>query len=98
MGTPRLATKAKTEPKAGRPKSEPRPPKSSLIEEMAKDPFVTPEEMAETFRVDPKTVSRWCRIGKFGRAPGVIQLPGKAGKYRVRTSTFKRALEAASGK
>jgi excisionase family DNA binding protein len=34
--------------------------------------LMTPHEVADAFRVDPKTVTRWARLGKirFIRTPG----------------------------
>lgn len=36
------------------------------------EPLMSPGEVAQLFRVDPKTVSRWARMGriKFCRTPG----------------------------
>jgi len=36
------------------------------------EPLLTPAEVAEMFRVDPKTVTRWARAGKLTsiRTPG----------------------------
>lgn len=70
--------------------------KSTLPAEMAKDPFMTPGEIAKEQRVDPKTVSRWAKRGLFGEAPDVIRLPGHNGARRVRTSAVRRAIEAAT--
>ncbi len=71
-------------------------PKSTLPAEMAKDPFMTPGEIAKEQRVDPKTVSRWAKAGKFGEAPDVIRLPGHNGARRIRTSAVRRAVRAAT--
>ncbi len=42
------------------------------------EPLLTPSEVAEIFRVDPKTVTRWA---KTGRLPAVTTLGGHR-RYR----------------
>lgn len=50
------------------------------------DPFLTPGEVANLFRVDPKTVTRWA---KSGLLPSV-RTPG--GHRRFRTSVVMALL------
>ena len=56
--------------------------------------LLTPAEVAQIFRVDPKTVTRWAKAGKLTsmRTPGghrryreseVRNLLGSAGSYRL---------------
>lgn len=71
-------------------------PRSTLPAEMAKDPLLTPAEIAKFLKVDPKTVSRWASRGKFGEAPGVIRLPGHNGARRIRTSAYNEAMRKAN--
>lgn len=40
---------------------------------MSQSPFYTAREVGRRFRVDPKTVHRWIRAGKFKNA---IKTPG----------------------
>lgn len=42
------------------------------------EPLLTPGEVAQLFRVDPKTVTRWAKAGKLHR----ILTPGGHGRYR----------------
>lgn len=70
--------------------------KSTLPAEMAKDPLLTPGDIAKKLKVHPKTVSRWAQKGKFGEAPNVIRLPGKNGARRIRTSAFREAIKRAT--
>lgn len=51
------------------------------------DPLLTPREVANTFRVDPKTVTRWVKAGKLV----AIRLPG--GHRRFRYSHVQALLE-----
>lgn len=50
------------------------------------DRLLTPAEVASLFRVDPKTVTRWCAAGRMSR----IRTPG--GHTRIRTSEALRLL------
>lgn len=50
------------------------------------DRLLTPAEVASLFRVDPKTVTRWCVRGRMSR----IRTPG--GHTRIRTSEALRLL------
>lgn len=59
------------------------------IEFMA-DPPLTMEEVAARFRVDPKTVARWCARGKVN-SDKVFRTPG--GHRRIRTSGLDQLLD-----
>ena len=48
----------------------------SLPEET--EPLLTPREVAELFRVDPKTVTRWARAGRLT----AIRTPGGHRRYK----------------
>lgn len=50
------------------------------------DPLLTASEVAQLFRVDPKTVTRWVKAGRIAaqRTPG--------GHLRVRQSEARRLL------
>lgn len=50
------------------------------------DPLLTPAEVARLFRVDPKTVTRWCKAGRIAG----IKTPG--GHHRFRESDVRRML------
>ena len=52
--------------------------------------LLTPAEVAQLFRVNPKTVTRWARAGKLT----AIRTLG--GHRRFRASEIKRCLEAMS--
>ena len=54
------------------------------------DGFLTPGEVAAIFRVDPKTVSRWCLSGQMN----YIKTPG--GHRRILKSEVKRVMEISS--
>ena len=49
--------------------------------------LLTPAEVAELFRVDPKTVTRWAAAGRIGS----IRTPG--GHRRYRESEIRALLE-----
>jgi excisionase family DNA binding protein len=49
--------------------------------------FLTPGEVADLFRVDPKTVTRWAKAKKIP----FITTPG--GHKRFRTSVVKKMLQ-----
>jgi excisionase family DNA binding protein len=51
------------------------------------DRLLTPGEVAEMFRVDPKTVTRWAAAGRLGS----IRTPG--GHRRFRESEVRSLLE-----
>jgi excisionase family DNA binding protein len=53
----------------------------------AKSRLLTPGEVAEVFRVDPKTVTRWAAAGRIGS----IRTPG--GHRRFREDEVKALLE-----
>lgn len=56
------------------------------------DRLLTPGEVAETFRVDPKTVTRWAMAGRIAS----IRTPG--GHRRFYESEIRRLLEVAEEK
>jgi excisionase family DNA binding protein len=56
----------------------------------APDTLLTPSEVAQLFRVNPKTVTRWARAGKLT----AIRTLG--GHRRFRASEIKRCLEEMS--
>lgn len=49
---------------------------------------MTPGEVAALFRVDPKTVTRWAKVGRIGS----IRTPG--GHRRFRESEVRALLKA----
>ncbi|HEV7686876.1 MAG TPA: BldC family transcriptional regulator [Acidimicrobiia bacterium] len=55
---------------------------------MADTELLTPAEVAEMFRVNPKTVTRWARAGKIS----AVRTLG--GHRRYRASDIRRFLEA----
>ncbi len=55
------------------------------------DALLTPSEVAQLFRVNPKTVTRWARAGKLN----AIRTLG--GHRRFRASEIQRCLEEMSG-
>lgn len=55
---------------------------------MTQERLLTPGEVAELFRVDPKTPSRWAAAGKVSS----IRTPG--GHRRFRESEIRALLEA----
>ena len=59
-------------------------------EESIDDRLLTPAEVAEMFRVNPKTVTRWARTGRL-RAIKTI-----GGHRRYRMSEVRKAVEAAN--
>jgi excisionase family DNA binding protein len=54
---------------------------------MADNELLTPSEVADMFRVNPKTVSRWARAGKIS----AVRTLG--GHRRFRASDIRRRLE-----
>lgn len=56
----------------------------------ADDRLLTPSEVAEMFRVNPKTVTRWARTGRL-RALKTI-----GGHRRYRLSEVRKAVDAAN--
>ena len=63
-----------------------------MTEDEASPPetLLTPSEVAELFRVNPKTVSRWARAGKLNA------LRTMGGHRRFRASEIRRCLEEMS--
>lgn len=57
----------------------------------APEMLLTPSEVAQLFRVNPKTVTRWARAGKLN----AIRTLG--GHRRFRASEVRRSLEEMSG-
>lgn len=55
------------------------------------DRLLTPGEVAQLFRVDPKTVTRWAAAGRIGS----IRTPG--GHRRFRESEVRALLEDEGG-
>lgn len=55
------------------------------------DRLLTPGEVADMFRVDPKTVTRWASEGRIGS----IRTPG--GQRRFREVEIKRLLTEGDG-
>ena len=56
---------------------------------MTDNELLTPAEVAELFRVNPKTVTRWARAGK------VTAVRTLGGHRRFRTAEIRRFLEEA---
>jgi excisionase family DNA binding protein len=59
----------------------PSPGTAAVNDQSPRDPaeyLMTPAEVAQTFRVDPKTVSRWAISGRVGS----IRTPGGHRRYR----------------
>jgi excisionase family DNA binding protein len=56
---------------------------------MAENELLTPAEVAEMFRVNPKTVTRWARAGKIS----AVRTLG--GHRRFRADEIRRFLEEA---
>jgi excisionase family DNA binding protein len=57
------------------------------------DRLLTPGEVADIFRVDPKTVTRWAKAGKFKR----IRTPGGHGRFREAEIRAKLEEEGVDG-
>jgi excisionase family DNA binding protein len=64
-----------------------RPDNSTLGGLMAENELLTPSEVAEMFRVNPKTVTRWARAGKIS----AVRTLG--GHRRFRASEIRQFLE-----
>jgi excisionase family DNA binding protein len=54
---------------------------------MPENELLTPSEVAEMFRVNPKTVTRWARAGRIS----AVRTLG--GHRRFRASEIRRAVE-----
>jgi len=63
---------------------------SQIDEPSVPDALLTPSEVAQLFRVNPKTVTRWARAGKLT----AIRTLG--GHRRFRASEIQRCLEEMS--
>lgn len=48
------------------------------MSDLTPEPLLTPGEVADLFRVDPKTVSRWAKAGRIGSVP----TPGGHRRFR----------------
>lgn len=59
------------------------------------DRLLKPEEVADLFRVDPKTVTRWVKAGRFP-ADAWLRTPG--GHNRFRESKIYEMLEGFDGR
>lgn len=59
-------------------------------EDSADDRLLTPSEVAEMFRVNPKTVTRWARTGRLQAIKTI------GGHRRYRLSEVRKAVEAAN--
>jgi excisionase family DNA binding protein len=59
--------------------------------ERSVDALLTPGEVAEMFRVNPKTVTRWARAGK------ITSLRTLGGHRRFRESEIRQLLESRGG-
>jgi len=62
---------------------------SSVDASVADDALLTPAEVANLFRVSPKTVTRWARSGKL------IAMKTLGGHRRFRAGDVRTALETA---
>ena len=60
---------------------------TSLPLDTANDPLLTPGQVAQIFRVNPKTVARWALAGKLKS----VRTPG--GHNRYRTSEINRLMQ-----
>lgn len=65
----------------------PQPRRRTTLESIIADKLLTPGEVAATFRVDPKTVTRWAAAGRISS----IRTPG--GHRRFRESEIRALLE-----
>jgi excisionase family DNA binding protein len=61
-----------------------------LYDEARRDPLLTSAEVATLFRVSPKTVTRWARVGKLA----AVRTMG--GHRRYRLSDVQRSLAEAT--
>jgi excisionase family DNA binding protein len=59
-------------------------------EDSVDDRLLTPAEVAEMFRVNPKTVTRWARTGRLQAIKTI------GGHRRYRLSEVRKAVEAAN--
>ena len=59
-------------------------------EDSVEDRLLTPSEVADMFRVNPKTVTRWARTGRLQAIKTI------GGHRRYRLSEVRKAVEAAN--
>jgi excisionase family DNA binding protein len=58
---------------------------------MAENELLTPAEVADMFRVNPKTVTRWARAGK------ITAVRTLGGHRRFRADEIRKSLEEVDG-
>jgi excisionase family DNA binding protein len=58
-----------------------------MAEQQQADSLLTPAEVAELFRVNPKTVTRWARAGK------ITAIRTLGGHRRFRATEIRRCLD-----
>ena len=58
-----------------------------MVDRNSRDELLTPAEVAQMFRVNPKTVTRWARAGK------ITAIRTLGGHRRFRSSEIRRCLE-----
>ena len=64
---------------------------TSALDDDADDALLTPAEVAQLFRVSPKTVTRWARSGKL------TAMKTLGGHRRFRAGEVRSALATAEG-
>jgi predicted site-specific integrase-resolvase len=63
------------------------------------DRLLTPREVAEIFRVDPKTVTRWAKAGRFDKFGDGVHEPvvrTLGGHRRFNAAAVARAVQVGS--
>jgi len=65
-------------------------PSARPVTTPARERYLTPAEVGELFRVDPKTVTRWASSGRINS----IRTPG--GQHRFRESEVQALLRPAT--
>jgi excisionase family DNA binding protein len=58
-----------------------------MVEQQHADALLTPAEVAQLFRVNPKTVTRWARAGK------ITAIRTLGGHRRFRATEIRRCLD-----
>jgi len=58
-----------------------------MVEQQQADALLTPAEVAQLFRVNPKTVTRWARAGK------ITAIRTLGGHRRFRATEIRRCLD-----